>query len=314
MKYDVFMRTRTHNGYDDWVSKPDYMPTNAHEGFQSLTGLCDNVSFGDLGWDDWDSNFFYLRKGGYCLLARVSRNQGVTSFEGISVKAEDEKRLFYNIPSLINELLPPAKSFRAVYEEEGAIPGFFEADLLLNPFDGYKIPAEVHPAVINNPAYRNLLKFIAFSERPTGFMFGKNARAFSEHIDMAGLRLNRVFDFFDPDSPDVNEHAFADSYTPIVCEYKQPVPTGRDKVAVCLLIQETGKNSFKYRWEVKPWDSSVKDYRRARYATRFFEVEDRVEFAKLELQKESIRRFLTNSGWTKQFIGLRFEKDLFQQE
>ncbi|MCL2070721.1 MAG: hypothetical protein FWH07_00610 [Oscillospiraceae bacterium] len=321
MKYDVFMRTCTHDGDYDWVNRPDYMPENLHEAFGSVLALCENPAFDELSWDDWGSNFFYARTDRCCFLARIvktkyigSNNQSIISFEGISVKAQNENYLFYNIPSLINDLLPPAKSFRATFEEEGFVSEVFEADPLLNPFDGYRIPAEVHPAVMNNAAYRNLLKFTAFTEKPTGFIFGKNAKAFSDYLDIDKLGMSYVFDFQNPDSPDVNENAFYDNYTPLVCEYKKPVPTGSDKVTICLFVQETKNNHHKYRWVLKPWDSSVKDSKRARYVTEFFEFEDRVELCKLELQKESITKFLINNGWTKQAVGLRFERDIYQRE
>jgi hypothetical protein len=321
MRYDVFMRIRTNEGDYQWVNRPAYVPENMHEICESITSLCENPSFNGLSWDDWDSNFFYLRTERCCLLARVantkytdSDNQSITSFEGIAVRAENENSLFYHIPSLINDLLPPAKSFYAMFVEEGSMPDVFEADLLLNPFDGYRIPMEAHPAVTNNAAYRNLLKFTAFAEKPTGYIFGKNARAFSEHLDMGKLGLQYVFDFNNPDEPAVSESTFTENYVPLVCEYRPQSPSGRDKVTINLFVQETKNNKHKYRWMIKPWDSSVKDSKRSRYVTDFFEIEDRVELAKLELQKESIKRFLLDSGWTKQAIGLRFERDIYQRE
>ncbi|MCL1789078.1 MAG: hypothetical protein FWG33_01840 [Oscillospiraceae bacterium] len=321
MKYDVFMRTCTQDGGVNWVNRPSYMPQNTHEYCNKIIALCENEVFEDLNRDKWGSNFFYLRTDRCCILARViktdqigSDNKRATSFEGISVRAEYENSLFYNIPSLINDLLPPARSFRAIFEEDGTVNDVFEARPLLNPFDGYKVPVDVHPDVMNNAAYRNLLKFTAFTEKPTGFMFGKNSRVFAEHLDTEKLGLRYIFDFENPDFPDVNENVFKENYVTVHCEYKKPVPTGRDKVSVCLLVQETKNNHHKYRWVVKPWDSSVKDSKRARYVTQFFEVENKIELAKLELQKESISKFLANNGWTKQAIGLRFERDIYQRE
>ena len=321
MKYDVFMRTCTHTGSYDWVNRPSYMPANMHEACKSIIALCDNDAFGGLEWDDWGSNFFYLRTDRCCLLARVvvssqtdSNNRRVTSFEGIAVREDGENALFYNVPSLINDLLPPAKSFRAMFEEDGAVHDVFESHPILNPFDGYTIPSEAHPAVANNAAYRSLLKFVAFTDKPAGFIFGNNARAFAAHLDVDALGLSYIFDFASPDTPNVNEGVFRDNYNTVTCNYQPPVPTGVDKVAICLHIEETKNNCHKYRWVVKPWDASTKDAKRARYVTKFFDVDDKIELVKLELQKESIAKFLTNNGWTKQQIGLRFERDIYQRE
>lgn len=322
MKYDVFMRTCTHDGNYDWVNRPGYMPANMHETCKSIIDLCHNQTFDNLSWDDWGSNFFYLRTDRCCILARIIKtkhtgagDKSIVSFEGISVRTANENKLFYNIPGLINDFLPPAESFRSKFEEEGEVKDVFEADPFFDPFDGYKIPVEVHPAVMNNEAYRNLLKFTAFTEKPCGYIFGRNARAFSEQLDLGKLGIDYVFDFENPDFPDVNENALADNYSPIVCEYNKPEPTGRDKVAICLLVQETEKsNHHKYRWVIRPWDASVKDSKRARYVTKFFEFDDKIELAKLALQKESIAKFLVNNGWDKQVVGLRFERDIYQRE
>ncbi|MCL1904223.1 MAG: hypothetical protein FWF94_07390 [Oscillospiraceae bacterium] len=315
MKYDVFMGVRGQDGGYSWLNRPSYMPNDTLESCNKIIALCENETFGDLDWDDWGSNFFYLRTDRCCLLARaIKTKKDLVSFEGISVRADNENSLFYNVPSLINDLLPPAKSFYAVYEEEGAVNDIFEAHPLLNPFDGYKVPVDVHPAVMNNQAYRSLLKFTAFIDKPTGFMFGKNARALSEQLNIEKLGISYVFDFENPDSPEVNENVFNENYTAVNCEYTKPTPTGRDKVSICLFIQETNNNHHKYRWVVRPWDTSVKDSKRARYVTKYFEFDDKIELAKLELQKESISKFLINNGWAKQAVGLRFERDIYQRE
>jgi hypothetical protein len=313
------MRTGTYDGDYDWVKRPEFMSANVHEACRSIIELCDLEQFGALSPEEWYSNFYYLRIEKCCMLARVAKTkytrsdkQNIISFEGVAVDAEHEKRLFYNVPGLINELLPPAKSFRARFEEEGSIPDTFEIDSFLNPFE--VIHEEVHPAVENNRAYSNLLKFTSFTPKPEGYVFGKNAADFSACLDRVKLGLTYVFDFANPDLPDVDENVFDESYKPLSYEHKPLEATGKDKAAICLFIQETGDNSYKYRWEVKPWDSSVRDSNKARYVTKFYEFNDRVELAKLELQKESLRRFLTLNGWEKQPLGLRFEKDVFQRD
>jgi hypothetical protein len=322
MKYDVFMRTRTTDHDYSWVNKPDYMPKSVYDTCKSIIALCESESFAGLTADDWYSNFFYLRTSGCCLLARVAKtnytssdNQSIISFEGVAVKSESERRLFYNIPNLINELMPPAKSFRTRLDEDGSMPDVFSFEPLIDPFDGgTNLPAEINFDLNNNTAYSNLLKFTAFTEKSAGFIFGKNAKAFSALIDLKDMGFDYIFDFEQPDSVSVNENAFFESYKPVSFEYKKPVPTGIDKVAVKLLVQEAGQNSYKYKWEMKPWDSSVKDVNRARYATQFYEIGDQVELAKLELQKEGIKKFLVDNGWTKQTYGLRFERDTFKRE
>jgi len=256
-----------------------------------------------------------------CVLARVAKTQyidsdrqKIISFEGVSVRPENEKQLFYQIPNLINEMLPPGRSFRALLEENGEMSDEFEFEPVLDPFDGLNIPREVHPDVKNNDAFKNLMKFTAFAEQPSAFIFGRNARDFSGFVDLQKLGIEYIFDYTNPDSPNVDENAFNDNYIPIVCEYKAPVPTGSDKVAIKLLVKENGENSYKYRWEAKPWDSSVSESNRARYVSKYYEIGDRVSLAKLELQKESMKKFLLDKGWSKQQFGLRFERDTFNRE
>jgi hypothetical protein len=319
MKYDVFMKTRTYDRDYEWVNKPNYMPNGMYETCKSLIGLCESDDFSSLGTEDWHSNFFYLRLDGCCMLARVAKTsyttstgQHILSFEGVCVRDEQENQLFYNIPGIINELLPPAKCFRTRFEEEGSMSDTIDVDWLPDPFSG-NVPDEVHPTVENNVAYKNLLKYTAFTDKPVGYMFGKNVRDFAGHVDKGGLGLIYVFDFNDPDTPNVDENTFKDNYDALVCEYKELVPTGKDKVAINLFVQETGEDSYRYSWIIKPWDDGVKDSKRVRYATRFYDVGNSIELAKLELQKESIKKFLIDNGWTKQPVGLRFEKDTYQQ-
>jgi hypothetical protein len=322
MKYDVFMRTRTFDRDYDWVNKPDYMSTAGFGVCKSIIALCENPAFNDLSPDDWNSNFYYLRLDGCCVLARVAKtqyhandNQSIISFEGVAVRPENEMRLFHNIPNIINELLPPAKSFRARLEEEGVMPHEFSVNAVLDPFDGLNIPAEAHPDAKGNAAFASLYKFTAHAEKPLGFIFGKNAKAFSASISKEELGVFYVFDYDSPDPVSVNENRFKENYKAISCEYKPPVPTGEDKVAIKLLVQETGESSYRYRWEAKPWDGSgVADSHKSRYISAYFSIGDRVELAKLELQKEALKRFLLDKGWNKQQYGLRFERDTFTRE
>jgi hypothetical protein len=239
--------------------------------------------------------------------------QSIISFEGVVVQEEDEKQLFYNIPSLINELLPPAKSLRAKFEERGTISETLNIEMVVKPF-ATTVPAMIHPALKTSPAFRNLLKFISFSEQPAGFMFGTNSKTFANYVSKANLQLERVFDFAQPDPPGVDESAFENGYKPLVVDYTPPVATGRDAVTVNFFIQENGDGKHRYKWIVMPWDSSTKDGNRVRYSTKFYDIHDRVELSKLELQKEAIRNYLLDCGWTKQQFGLRFEKDTFQRE
>jgi hypothetical protein len=318
MKYDVFMRTRTSDRDYEWFNRPNYMPMGVFNVCRSIAGLCENNSFDGLSQADWYSNFFYLRIEGCCILLRVARThytasdgQSITSFEGVTVRDEYEKQLFYNIPALINEL--SAKSFRERLEEEGAVPDVLEFETKFNPFDA-TVPDGIKLNIEHNSAYDNLLKFTAFTDKFTGYMFGKNAKDFSLAVDKAKLGLKYVFDFNSGDDAGVNANSFTESYRPICCEYNAPVATGTDKVAINILVQETGESSYRYRWEIKPWDNSVKDSARLRYVTQFFNVEDRIELARLELQKESIKKFLLDTGWEKQPIGLRFDKNTYQRE
>ena len=320
MKYDVFMRTRTYDRDYDWVCKPGYMPVSVFDTCKSIISLCENAAFDSLGWEEWYSNFYYLRIEGCCILARVAKTKyncpdkkSILSFEGVSVEEKYEKQLFYNIPGLINEMLPPAKSFRARFEEEGFMPDTVEIKSIIEPF-ATTLPEEVHPGVAHNAGFNNLLKFTAFTDKPAGYMFGKNAKDFSAHISKAGLGIFHVFDFAAPDEVNVDENSFTDNYDALVCEYTPRIATGQDRVAINLIVQETGEDSYKYKWEVKPWDTTSKDGKRVRYSTQFFEMDDRVELAKLELQKESIKQFLIDNGWKKQPVGLRFEKDTFNQD
>jgi hypothetical protein len=322
MKYDVFMRTRTFDRDYDWVNKPDYIEASRFAACKSIIALCENPAFNHLSPEDWYSNFYYLKMDGFCLLARVAKTQYTTadgqsiiSFEGVSVPAENEKRLFCNIPNLINEMLPPAKSFRSKLEEDGVMPSEFEVEDLLDPFNVTDMPSEVHPDIKNNQAFANMMRLTAFSEKTSGFIFGKNAKAISTMVNREELGVYYVFDYNAPDAVNVNENAFNDNYKPIVLEYKDPVPTGTDKVAIKLLVKETGENSYRYRWEAKPWDGSgVTDGNKARFLSKFYDIPDRVELVKLELQKESLTRFLIDKGWKKGQYGLRFEKDTFKRE
>ncbi|MCL1866121.1 MAG: hypothetical protein FWF82_01790 [Oscillospiraceae bacterium] len=321
MKYDVFMRTRTFDRDYDWVNKPDYISANTFGACKSIIALCENPMFGELSVEDWYGNFYYLRMEECCVLARVARTQYATpdgqsiiSFEGVAVKKENERRLFHNIPNLINELLPPSKSFRAVFEEDGAMPVETGFENHINPFDLNNVPDDIHPDIKNNQAFRNLMSFTAFADKPAGFVFGRNARAFSALVERDELGLFHIFDFDNPDSVTVNENGLTDSYTPVTCDYKQPIATGEDKVAIQLLVKETGDNSYRYRWEAKPWDSSVSEHNRARFISPYYDIGDRVGLAKLELQKEALKQFLIDKGWKKGQFGLRFVRDTFKRE
>ncbi|MCL2754748.1 MAG: hypothetical protein FWD35_03390 [Oscillospiraceae bacterium] len=319
MKYDVFMWTRTFDSDYTWLNKPDYMPISVQGTCQSVITAVQNGS-NNFAETDWYSGFYYLRVNGCCLLARVAKTvytandgQNIVSFEGVCVREEDEHHLFYNIPNVINRLFPPARSFRAKYEEQGAMDAVLEVDGVMKPFST-EISPTMHPAVKSNPAFINLLKFIAFSAKPGSFMFGKNMRALSEQVSVANLNITRIFDFDNTDKAGVDEMSFVNAYNPLNIEYTPPVATGRDKVAVNLLVQEPTEDKYRYRWVIMPWDSSIKDANRVRYSTKFYDIGDRVELARLELQKESIRKYLLDNGWTKQPIGLRFEKDVFERE
>jgi hypothetical protein len=317
MKYDVFMWTRTFDRDYEWINKPDYVPTGLNKTCQSIMALTDKESFYGLSEDDWYSNFFYLRMKGCCLLARLARTMygdadgnSIISFEGVSVKAEDERRLFCNLPSLINEFLPPARSFRQMFEEEQSMPDTFSTDNILTPFCA-EVPDDIHPAVIHNPAFRNLMKFTAFTSQKAGFMFGNHARAFAVYVNQKSLGVDYIFDFENPDPIDVDEGSFINAYTPLQFKYNPPTATGKDKVAISLAVQETSDSAFKYRWVVMPWEA--KEGTKVRYSTKFYDISDRVELARLELQKEAIKKFLIANGWTKEQHGLRFEKDTFQR-
>jgi hypothetical protein len=321
MKYDVFMRTRTLDRDYDWVNKPDYIATSGFAVCRSIIALCENSEFDNLSPDDWFSNFYYLRMEGCCVLARVAKTSYVSSdghaiisFEGVSVKPENEKRLFHNIPNLVNELFPPAKSFRERLEDDGVMTGEFKFEMLLDPFDGVTVPSEIHDDLKNNEAFKNMMKLTAYAEKPSSFIFGKNAKAFADLVDKSELGIDYVFDFDSPDSVKVSENAFDNMYDPITVDYKAPVATGDDKVAIKLFIQERGENVHRYRWEAKPWDSSVEDSNRARYVSPYYDITDRVELAKLELQKEALYKLLVDKGWKKQQYGLRFERDTFKRE
>jgi len=166
----------------------------------------------------------------------------------------------------------------------------------------------------NSEAFKNMMKFTAYAEKPAAFMFGKNAKAFAEFVDKKELGIDYVFDFDTPDSAKVNENAFDNMYDPVTVDYKEPVATGDDKVAIKMYIQERADNAYRYRWEAKPWDSSVEDSNRARFVSKVYEIGDRIELARLELQKDAIMRFLIDKGWRKQQYGLRFERDTFKRE
>jgi hypothetical protein len=320
MKYDVFMYTRTFDADYAWGNKPDYMPPGIQETCQSIIALARDSSFDSLNEGDWYSCFYYLRVAGCCLLARLAKtvytdnnDQSIFTFEGVAVPETEERLLFYNIPNLVNELMPPAKSFRAKYEESGFVAETFEVEGVV-PLFGTDVLVMIHPALKSTPAFRNLLQHIAFSTTPTGFMFGKNARTFSNYVSKANLQIEKVFDADNPDPSGVDEGAFMNAYKPLEVPYTAPIATGRDKVTVNLFVQETGENEYRYKWVVMPWDTSTKDGNRVRYSTRFYDIHDQVELSKLELQKEAIRKYLLDSGWTKQQFGLRFEKDIFQRE
>ncbi|MCL1831818.1 MAG: hypothetical protein FWG45_02770 [Oscillospiraceae bacterium] len=323
MKYDVFMWTRTFDADYGWVVKPDYMPDKVQKTCQSIINLARNDSFAAISESDWCSGFYYLRVDGCCLLARVAKtvyldrnDEPIISFEGVCVRALDERLLFYNIPNLINKFFPPARSFRTKYDETGSLEGTIQLtdeEMVLKPF-ATELPSVIHPALKNNTAFAHLLKFIAFTNNRTGFMFGKGMNNFANYVSKANLKLEFVFDYDKPESPGVDENSFTDNYKPLTIDYNAPIATGQDKVAVNLFIQETGENTHRYKWVIMPWDSSVKDGNRVRYSTKFYDVTNQIELSRLELQKEAIRKFLLNSGWTKQRYGLRFEKDIFQRE
>ncbi|MCL1881431.1 MAG: hypothetical protein FWF76_04565 [Oscillospiraceae bacterium] len=320
MKYDVFMWTRTFDNNYSWFNKPAYMPINIQETCQSLTALTNSDGFASLSEGDWYSNFYYLKANGCCLLARVSKTTyndsngyPIVSFEGVVVRDEEEHRLFYNIPNLISSLLPPSQSFRAKYEDQGFIDDTFEVEQIVKPFS-VEAPPMLHPALKNNDAFNNLLKFIAFTEKRSGFMFGKNVRAFSELVSRTSLNITHIFDYDLPDSPEVDENSFQKAYKPIECGYIPPVATGQEQVTISLMLNETGDNTYKYKWLILPWEADADGNKRIRYSTDFSDINDSVELAKLELQKESLHKFLTDNGWKKKEFGLRFEKDIFQRE
>jgi len=316
MKYGVFMRSRSHTGQYGWICKPDYMPDDIYKTCQSIIALREKHSFDAFTEEDWYGNFFFVKADGCVLLARIattvykdSFDRNIYSFEGVCAKAENEKRFFYDIPNLINAMLPPARSFRAAYETEGEIPKFFESDSAINPLKSAKPPKEVHPAVKNNPAFANLMKFVAYSEKADGFIFGKNARAFAGYVNKSALEIKRVFDFTEPDPARVSEKAFLDNYKPIECEYVKPVLIGKESVAVYLVVQEAPNNKYKYCWQVKSFDGDK--FSPPKFTTRFYDVDDKLSLATLELQKESLKRFLEEQNWKKQQFGLRFEKEIF---
>jgi len=320
MKYDVFMRTRTFDRDYEWVNKPDYIATSSFAVCKSIIALCENPAFESMSEEDWFSTFYYLRMDGCCVLARVAKTSYVTadehsiiSFEGISVKSENEKRLFHNIPNIIDELMPPSKSFRAKLEDDKKVSSEYSSSTMINPFGESKLPDSIHPDLKDNDAFENMMKFTSYAERPQSFVFGKNAKAFCEFVDKSELGIEYVFDFDNPDSVKVNENGFDNMYEPIICEYKPPVPSGDDKVAVKMYMQERGDNVHRYRWEAKPWDSSVEDSNRARYVSRFYDIFDRVELAKLELEKDALTKLLIDKGWRRQQFGLRFERDTFKR-
>ena len=314
MKYDVFMRTRTYENDYTWLNKPDYMPSDMYQTCRTVIALREKDSFDSLTEDDWYGNFFYIKAGGCCLLARMAKThysdsfgRSIYSFEGVSVKKEHEMRLFLNIPNLINTMLPPAQSFRMRFEEEESMSDIFETEPTINPLKSADIPKEVHPILKNNAAFRNMLKFIAYTDKPAGFIFGKNAKAFANYVNLSSLGIEHVFDFDNPASVDVDENAFKNNYKPISCEYVKPAATGIEKTAVYLQIQEVGE-AYRYCWQVRQLGGSDN---KLRYHTEFYNFTDRVQLAKLELQKESIKSFLIDNGWKKQQVGLRFEKEIF---
>ncbi|MDR0197495.1 MAG: hypothetical protein LBI36_04675 [Oscillospiraceae bacterium] len=313
MKYDVFMRTRTFGGDYTWVNKPDYMPADVYKTCQSIIALREKQSFDSLGEDDWYGNFFFIKAGGCCMLARMAKTKysdsygrSIFSFEGVSVKSEAEKRLFLDVPNLINAMLPPAKSFRARFEEEGSVPDVFEVESPINPLRSASVPREVHPAVKKNAAFRNLLAFIAYSGKPDGFIFGGKAKAFSSYVNKSALGIKSVFDFEHPEPVSVRENAFTESYKPVSCGYAKPVAIGKERTAVYIVIKERGKDVYEYCWQVRSLDGEG-----AKYKTKSYNITDRLLLNTLEVQKESIKKFMTECGWKKQQYGLRFEKTAF---
>lgn len=316
MKYDIFMRTRTLTGQYSWIYKPDYMPEDVYKTCQSIIALREKQSFDSLSEEDWYGNFFFVKAGGCSMLARIAKTvytdsfgRNIYSFEGVSVKPENELRFFYDIPNLINAMLPPSKSFRALYEENEELSRFYEAESPINPLKSVKPPKEVHPAVKNNSAFANLMKFISYSDKAEGFIFGKNAKTFAGYINKSALEIKRVFDFKDPDPVRLSEKAFTDNYKPLVCEYVKPVPLGKENVSVYLLIKEGIGDKYKYCWQIR--DFNGEKNAPPKYSTKFYDITDRVFLSTLELQKESLKKFLEESGWKKQQYGLRFEKEIF---
>jgi len=316
MKYDVFMRSRTYTGQYGWLAKPDYMPDDIYKTCQSIIALREKQSFDPLTQEDWYGNFFFVKAGGCALLARIAKTsytdsfgRGIYSFEGVCVKQENEKRFFYDIPNLINALLPPSKSFRAILEETEEVPKFYEADSHINPLKSAKPPKEVHPAVKNNQAFANLMKFIAYSDKAEGFIFGKNAKTFAGYVNKSALEIKRVFDFTDPDPARVSEKAFLESCKPFKCEYEKPVSQGKENISVYLVVQEAPNQKYKYGWQIRKVGSEPSAL--PKYSTKLYDINDRMSMASLELQKECLKKFLEEQGWKKQQFGLRFEKEIF---
>ena len=313
MKYDVFMRTRTYSGDYDWIRKPEYMPADVYKTCQSIIALRERQNFDRLSEEDWYGNFFFIKAGGCSMLARMAKTKysdsfgrSIFSFEGVCVKTENEKRFFLDIPNLINAMLPPAKSFRVLFEEEEAVPDTFETESPINPLKSAEVPMHVHPDVKHNDAFKTLMKLTAYAD-PEGFIFGKNARDFSDYTNKSIMGIKHVFDFENPDDANVREAAFDEKYNPIVCNYAEPVPTGVEKTAVYLFIQETD-GAYRYQWQIRQYGT---EERAVKYATRFYDINDRVPMKTLEIQKESIKGFLTAQGWKKQELGLRFEKETY---
>ncbi|MDR0221979.1 MAG: hypothetical protein LBI38_00355 [Oscillospiraceae bacterium] len=316
MKYGVFMRTRTYGGDYTWINKPDYMPADIYKTCQSIIALREKQTFDALSEEDWYGNFFYIKAGGCCMLARMAKTKysdsygrSIFSFEGVSVKSENEKRFFLDIPNLINAMLPPTKSFRARFEEEESVPDVFTAESPINPLRSASVPREVHPAVKNNAAFKNLMNFIAYSEAPSGFIFGARAKDFSSYVNKTALGIKNIFDYERPEPASVRENAFAEKYRPVSCDYKKPAATGTEKTAVYIVVRERGREVYEYCWQVCSLENGG-----AKFTTKYYQVNDRLLLPALELQKESIVNFLVESGWKKQQYGLRFEKETFARE
>ncbi|MCL2634784.1 MAG: hypothetical protein FWD34_09765 [Oscillospiraceae bacterium] len=316
MNYDIFMRTRTYSGDYDWINRPPYMPADIYKTCQSLIALREKQNFDHLTENDWYGNFFFIRAGGCAMLARMAKTKyvdsfgrSIFSFEGVCVRAEHEKRFFMDIPNLINAMLPPSKSFRTMFEEEEkALSGTYEVNSEINPLKDTPVDdMELHPDLKGNEALKNLINLISNSGTPEGFIFGRDAREFSSFINKSAMGIKHIFDFYEPDKIAVVEN----SYKPITCDYIEPKPTGTDKTALYLYIQERGKDTYKYCWQIRKLET---DERAVKFTTKTYDITDRLLLSTLELQKESIKGFLTDSGWKKQEFGLRFEKDTYTRK